>query len=106
MFHLMTEDLNRNILGCADGPASFNTEMSRQGYRVVSCDPLYQLTADQIKKRIDVTYQKVIGQTRQNQDKFMWDLISSPDELGRLRLEAMYDFLLAITNKEEKMGAT
>jgi hypothetical protein len=35
----------------------------------------------------------VIGQTRQNQDKFVWDHISSPDELGRLRLEAMCDFL-------------
>ena len=93
MFHLTNEDLRRNILGCADGPASFNAEMSRQGNRVVSCDPLYQLTTDQIEQRIDATYEEVIGQTRQNKEKFVWDLIASPDELGRLRLEAMRVFL-------------
>jgi SAM-dependent methyltransferase len=93
MFHLTYEDLGRSILGCADGPASFNAEMRRKGHRVVSCDPLYQLTAGQIKQRIDATYDDVIGQTRRNQEKFVWDLISSPDELGRVRLEAMHDFL-------------
>ena len=36
---------------------------------------------------------EVIGQTRQHQEKFVWDLITSPDELGRFRLEAMGDFL-------------
>lgn len=93
MFHLSQEDLCRSILGCADGPASFNAQMARQGNRVVSCDPLYQLTADQIKQRIDVTYKDVIEQTRKNTEKFVWDVIVSPDELGRLRLKAMQEFL-------------
>lgn len=93
MFRLTEEDLCRSILGCADGPASFNAEMFRRGKRVVSCDPLYQLTTAQIKHRIDVTYEDVIGQTRQNKEKFVWDLIASPDELGRIRQEAMVDFL-------------
>jgi hypothetical protein len=93
MFHLTDGDLRRSILGCADGPASFNAQMSRQGNRVVSCDPLYQLTTDQIGQRIDATYEEVIGQTRLNQEKFVWELITSPDELGRLRFEAMRDFL-------------
>ena len=93
MFHLTDEDLRRSILGCADGPASFNAEMHRRGDRVVSCDPLYQLTAGQIKQRIDATYEDVIGQTRRNQEKFVWDLIASPDELGHVRMDAMRDFL-------------
>ncbi|MGD0909887.1 MAG: SAM-dependent methyltransferase [Candidatus Acidiferrales bacterium] len=93
MFHLTNDDLCKGILGCADGPASFNAGMSREGHRVISCDPLYQLTADQIKQRIDATYEEVIGQTRRNQEKFIWDIISSPDDLGVLRLEAMRDFL-------------
>jgi hypothetical protein len=29
MFHLTREDLQRSILGCADGPANFNAEMFR-----------------------------------------------------------------------------
>jgi hypothetical protein len=93
MFNLAGEDLHRSIIGCADGPASFNAEMSRRHHRVVSCDPLYDLTADRIKQRIDEVYEEVIGQTRQNQDKFVWSHITSPDELGRIRLEAMHDFL-------------
>jgi hypothetical protein len=93
MFHLTNADLSRRILGCADGPANFNAQMRRNGHRVISCDPLYQWTSTQIKQRIDATYETVIGQTRHNQDKFVWDQITSPDELGRVRLAAMHDFL-------------
>ncbi|HTC65168.1 MAG TPA: class I SAM-dependent methyltransferase [Candidatus Saccharimonadales bacterium] len=93
MFDLSKEDLDRKILGCADGPASFNAAMFRNGHRVVSCDPLYQFSRDQIKSRIDAVYDQVIGQTKLNKEKFNWNLIASPDELGRIRLEAMADFL-------------
>jgi Methyltransferase domain len=93
MFHLSAEDLSQNILGCADGPASFNAEMTRQGHRVVSCDPLYQFSSDQIKQRIDASYEDVIGQTTLNHEKFVWDIIASPEDLGRVRLRAMRDFL-------------
>ena len=93
MSHLTNADLSHRILGCADGPANFNAQMRRNGHRVISCDPLYQWTSTQIKQRIDATYETVIGQTRHNQDKFVWDQITSPDELGRVRLAAMHDFL-------------
>lgn len=93
MFDLTEEDLCRSILGCADGPASFNVQMARNGHGVVSCDPLYQFSADQIQQRIDATYAEVIGQTRENQDKFIWNRVASPEELGRVRLDAMHDFL-------------
>jgi hypothetical protein len=38
MFALTKIDLSLGILGCADGPASFNAEATRQGRRVVSTD--------------------------------------------------------------------
>jgi len=41
MFDLRPDDLKRCILGCADGPASFNSELTRRGGGVVSVDPLY-----------------------------------------------------------------
>jgi hypothetical protein len=94
MFHLTDEDLHRRILGCADGPANFNAEMCKKGHRVISCDPLYQFTAEQIHQRIDATYAEVIGQTRQHQEQFVWHRITSPEALGRLRLDAMHDFLV------------
>ena len=93
MFALSASDLELRILGCADGPAGFNAEMSRQGHRVVSCDPLYQFTAAQIQERIDATYQEVIGQTRRNQERFVWNSIPSVDALGQIRMAAMSNFL-------------
>src|SRR2546427_11688963 len=93
MFNLAAPDLQGSILGCPDGPAGFHAEMSRRGYRVVSCDPLYQFTSEQIKRRIDATYEQVIGQTRLNQTQFVWSAIKSVEELGRVRLAAMHEFL-------------
>jgi hypothetical protein len=55
MFHLADADLARSILGCGDGPASFNAELTRRGGRVVSADPIYRFSADQIRSRIDAT---------------------------------------------------
>jgi hypothetical protein len=94
MFLLDDRDLDVPILGCADGPASFNAELTRRGGRVVSCDPLYQYSAAQIRQRIDETFVKVIEQTRENQDQYIWHgHIASIEELGRIRMEAMQRFL-------------
>ncbi|HXA78786.1 MAG TPA: hypothetical protein VNV41_16750 [Candidatus Acidoferrales bacterium] len=93
MFDLGKDDLRRKILGCADGPASFAAGMSKRGRTVVSCDPLYECDAGQIRRRIDATYEDVLAQTRHNQNKFVWERITSLDELGRVRLEAMSEFL-------------
>ena len=49
MFALSEEDLNRRILGSADGPASFNSELTQRGGSMISCDPLYQFTPEQIR---------------------------------------------------------
>jgi hypothetical protein len=93
MFALTEDDLRSRILGCADGPASFNAEATRRGMHVVSCDPLYRLDAAQIQDRITATYHEVLDQTRRNADEFVWDTIRSVDELGRVRMEAMQRFL-------------
>ena len=93
MFSLTDGDLQSRILGCADGPASFNVEMLKRGNPVVSCDPLYRLTADQIKIRIDATYQDVMEQLRENRSQFVWHTIRSPEELGQIRMRAMLAFL-------------
>jgi hypothetical protein len=93
MFHLTEDDFRRSILGCADGPASFNREMFRNGHRVVSCDPLYQFTGREIEQRVEATYNDILEQSMRNQDQFVWDLIESPEQLGRIRLAAMRDFL-------------
>ena len=93
MFALSDEDLAKPILGCGDGPANFNAELTRQGGTVVSVDPLYAYDADDITRRIDETFDQVIQETRMNMDEFVWKHIRSIDELGKVRLKAMRDFL-------------
>lgn len=93
MFALTDADLRLQILGCADGPASFNAEATRAGANVISCDPIYRWSAQEIRGRIAETYDDVIAETRQNAHEFVWDSIRSVDELGRVRMAAMQRFL-------------
>ena len=93
MFALSDDDLTLRIVGCGDGPAGFNAEATRRGIRVVSSDPIYHFSAAQIRERIETTYQEIIEQTIQNVNDFVWTSIRSVDELGRVRMAAMSQFL-------------
>jgi hypothetical protein len=93
MFALSSEDLKKPILGCGDGPASFNAVLSRQGGQIVSADPLYRFSAGQISRRIEETWSVVLEQTEKNREEFVWTAIPSVEELGRIRMEAMQEFL-------------
>jgi hypothetical protein len=93
MFALEAADLVSPILGCADGPASFNAEATRQGAEVISCDPIYRSSADDLRDRIAVTSAEVLEQTRMNAHEFIWDIFASVEELGRVRHAAMDSFL-------------
>ena len=93
MFGLVPEDLQRRILGCADGSASFNAIANRRGGGVVSVDPLYALSAAQVKERIDEAFPIVMQETEANRDEFIWRQITSVEELGKLRRAAMDEFL-------------
>jgi hypothetical protein len=94
MFALTDADLTGRILGCGDGPASFNAEATRAGAQVVSFDPLYQFDADQIRQRIHETATEVLEQARRNAHEFVWnDVIPDIAALKRVRMSAMEAFL-------------
>ncbi len=94
MFALTDADQESRILGCGDGPASFNAVLTRRGGRIVSVDPLYRFPANDIREQIRRTCAEVLEQTRRNAHEFIWTSIKSVDELGRLRMRAMEEFLL------------
>jgi SAM-dependent methyltransferase len=94
MFSLSEADLNAKILGCGDGPASFNAEMTELEHSVVSIDPVYQFSAEQIEQRVRATYETVISQVKQNSSHYIWNNFRDADELGNARLKAMERFLL------------
>lgn len=93
MFSLSPQDKAGRILGCADGPASFNAEMTAQGCRVVSVDPLYAFAPEAIAQRWRETFDLMLDQVRCNRQDFVWDRIGSPEALGQLRMEAQHLFL-------------
>jgi len=93
MFALTEDDLRLRLLGCGDGPASFNAVATRRGAAVISCDPIYRHDVEQIRARIAVTSDEILDQTRRNADEFVWTTIRSVEELGRLRMAAMNEFL-------------
>lgn len=93
MFNLTEKDLGLRILGCGDGPAAFNTTLTKRGGRVVSVDPIYVFDTAQIRGRIAETYKTVMAQMYKNQGDYVWKDIPSVEQLGKIRMSAMEDFL-------------
>jgi hypothetical protein len=93
MFALNQSDKQGNILGCGDGPASFNAQMSAQGYRVTSIDPIYCFSGVEIQQRFDQVAPDIIAQVRSTPDDWVWNHHHNPDELLSNRRAALEGFL-------------
>lgn len=106
MFSLSNDDLRKKILGCGDGPACFNAELSRAGGNVISVDPIYQFNADQIRLRIDEVYPQIMAQVSKNQGDYVWKNIPDPEALGNIRMTAMRTFLSDYESAEDAAEKT
>jgi hypothetical protein len=93
MFELTEGDLQKKILGCGDGPAGFNARMNNAGHPIISIDPIYSFAAREIEDRISETYKEIVDQLEINQADYRWDIFKSPEELGKIRMKAMQEFL-------------
>lgn len=93
MFGLSGDDLKKRILGCGDGPASFNAEATERACHVTSCDPIYQFKVEEIRQRIDEVYPEIMTKMQQGADRYIWNSIASVEQLGKLRMNAMNKFL-------------
>jgi len=93
MFALTEHDLGRRILDCAAGPSSFQAELRRRGGSVVSADPIYAFSPEQIRARVESVRDSMMRQVGEQLDQFRWDFIRSPEHLEQLRMGAMEQFL-------------
>ncbi|MEZ5491131.1 MAG: SAM-dependent methyltransferase [Gammaproteobacteria bacterium] len=93
MFALTKSDLNKSILGCGDGPASANAEITALGGNIVSVDPIYQFSAAQIRSRIDAVYPQLMTRMEEDEKKYVWSTIKDVNQLGEIRMSAMETFL-------------
>lgn len=93
MFQLSEVDLKNKIAGFGDGPACFNRELTEKGGTVISFDPIYRFSKEDIEKRIDEVRVEVMQQMRENADNYVWTHIKSLDDLENVRMSAMRKFL-------------
>ena len=102
MFGLTESDLELRVLGCGDGPAAFNSVLTKRGGNVVSVDPIYVFDAAQIRSRVSETYETVMAQMHKNKCDYVWGAIPSVEHLGNVRMAAMETFLADFdTGKQE-----
>lgn len=93
MFGFSDADLSKSIISFGDGPASFNFEMYSLGKKVVSIDPVYRFSVEEVRKRINETKDVVVEQTKKNLSNFVWTKIKDVKELEKIRISAMENFL-------------
>ncbi|PKB18116.1 SAM-dependent methyltransferase [Flavobacterium sp. 5] len=93
IFKLTDSDLKLKIISFGDGPASFNSEMTKLDKTVISLDPIYQFTKSELKQRINETKETVIEQMKANQENFIWKNIKNVEELELIRMRAMSNFI-------------
>ncbi len=93
MFGLTSRDLRAKILDCASGPSSFNAEMTREGYEVVSCDPMYRFSVAEISGRIEEVFGLIMDGVWANRNGFAWREMGSPERLEEVRRSAMDMFM-------------
>ena len=101
MFSLSSDDLRKKILGCGDGPACFNAELTAEDGNVTSIDPIYRFSPDQIRSRIEEVYPQVMEQVSKNKNDYVWKNIENVEELGRVRMDAMNVFLNDYEKQQE-----
>lgn len=85
--------MTKKIAGFGDGPACFNCEMTNAGGNVVSFDPIYQFSKEEIEERIEEVRITVMQQMREDMDNYVWTHIKDLDELEHIRMSAMKKFL-------------
>lgn len=102
MFDLSDADLNRSILGVADGPASFNAELTTLGGRVVSCDPIYAFSAPDIRRRFEETEPRIRRRVEEHPDHYAWKQIPTLDDLLKHRHSALDLFLSDFVRPEAR----
>ncbi len=93
MFRLDKDDMEKKIAGFGDGPACFNCEATGKGGHIISFDPIYQFSKEEIQERIEAVRIIVMQQMRENMANYIWNTIKNLEELENIRMSAMRKFL-------------
>lgn len=81
------------VLDCGSGPASFGVEAAQAGMQVVSVDPIYRYSGDEIRRRFQESEETVLSQVRDTPSDWTWSYHRDVETLRRNRRSALDKFL-------------
>jgi hypothetical protein len=93
MFNLTPAEMSQPILGVGDGPASFNAEATQKGANIISIDPIYTFSGNEILQRFNAVVDSIINQVKATSEDYVWTYHPSPDHLRQNRERAIQKFL-------------
>ena len=93
------------ILDCPGGAAPFGAQVRRLGGEVVSIDPTYQQSPDELARRITADLTQVAAWTAANPGNFDWDYLGSPVAYARMYEVAAELFLVDYSPDGERYVA-
>lgn len=64
-----------------------------RGGHIISLDPIYCLSSDEITGRINEAYKILFGQIKENMGDFSWGMFHSPEDYCQVHIDAMKEFL-------------
>lgn len=82
-----------SVLDCGAGPSSFAAEAQQRGMNVCALDPLYAYDGAVIKARFEATCAPMMAGLRAARHRFVWSRYGSPENIEKLRREALSLFL-------------
>ena len=92
-FNLDLDSLKgKAVLDCPSGPSSFVAEANEIGVRAVGCDPMYDLTLEDLVRICERDINHVIKQLSEKRHLFKWDYYSSVEDVKDSRTHALNIF--------------
>lgn len=87
MFDLRLDQLvGHSLLDCSAGPASFAFEASLLGIKVVAVDPMYELTAEELRTRVDADADAVSKKQANNARLLYAEVVPTPERRKSMEL--------------------
>lgn len=94
----------RKVLDVAGGVSSFTAEANDDGIDAMSVDPIYELTAEEIRKRSGPDLDRVIAGVR-GLPTYRWTAYRDPEHVRELRERAVARFLEDFQKNAERYRA-
>lgn len=108
MFDLSEKDFEGKILEYGGGLSAINSELHKQGKKIISVDPLFVYNKDILLKESSIIFEEMINIVKEDIDKFNFSRYDGLDGLIEKRRQGMIKFFndYEAGKKEKRYQAT